>query len=79
MSTISCTVNVMKLEIDHDSQGVLVFGKGRVRGEVDCFLLLLLHEGRMRAWRRKGEKEKYTHPGFTEPTLIIEVALLGVL
>ena len=36
ISTNSCTVNIMKLEFDHDSQGVLVLRRGRVRGEVDC-------------------------------------------
>ena len=49
ISTNSCTVNIMKLELEHDSQGVLVFGRGRVRGEVDCFLLLLLYDVCIRA------------------------------
>ena len=49
----------MKLEFDHDSQGVLVFRRGRVRGEVDCFLLLLIYDVRMRAWEeKKYEREK---------------------
>ena len=40
MSTNSCTVNIMKLEFDHDSQGVLVFRRGRDRGEVDYFSII---------------------------------------
>ena len=42
--------------------------------------LLLLREGRMRAWEeKKNEREKYSQQGSTVPMLIIEVALLGVL
>ena len=48
----------MKLEVDHDSQGVLVFRRGRVRGEVDCFLLLLLYDVRMHAWEAKRKRKK---------------------
>ena len=69
----------MKLEVDHDSQGVLAFRRGRDRGNVDYFSIITSRCPHACMGGEKKEKEKSTHPGFTEPMLIIEVALLGVL
>ena len=69
----------MKNELNHLSQGVIVFICGRVGGWVYSSFLLLLLEGRMRAWEeeREREREKSTQPNFTELILLIHTLLVG--
>ena len=69
----------MKVEFDHDSQGVLVLRRGRDRGNVDYFSIITLRCPHACMGGEKKEREKFTQPGFTEPVMIIEGALLGVL
>ena len=48
----------MKNELNRLSQGVIVFRGGKVGGWVDSSFLLLLLEGRMRAWEEERERER---------------------
>ena len=72
-------MNKIKNELNRLSQGVIVFRGGIVGGWVDSSFLLLLHEGRMRAWEeeREREREKSTQPSFTELILLIDTLLVG--
>ena len=72
--TNSCTPSRIKIELNCLSQGVLVFRGGYVGGWIDSSFLLLLLEGRMRAWKeeREREREKSRQPSFTELILLID-------
>ena len=69
----------MKLEFDRDSQGVLVFRRGRVRDKFDYFSIITSRCPHACLGEEKKEIEKYTHSSYTEPVFVIEVAHLRVL